>query len=158
MTVSGPAEVGPPDDIQELRQEIEQTREQLGETVGQLVAKTDVKARARGKAAELTGRVKDKATQARAQAAARAGQARNQLTSKAGDTGHGGTLLGVKDRQQPSSRVAATAATVREAMPERVRQVVTTVASTARQRRAPLAVAAGVLIAGYLALRWARQR
>ena len=88
MTLSGPAEVGPPDDIQELRQEIEQTREQLGETVGQLVAKTDVKARARDKAAELTGRVKDRAPQA----------------------------------------------------------------------RGPLAVAAGVLIAGYLALRWARRR
>jgi hypothetical protein len=42
-----------PDD---LKEEIERTREDLGETVQQLVAKTDVKAIARGKTAELTGR------------------------------------------------------------------------------------------------------
>ena len=53
-----PAGSPPPDDVQELQQEIEQTREQLGDTVEQLVANADVKARARGKAAELAGRVK----------------------------------------------------------------------------------------------------
>jgi hypothetical protein len=37
---------------EELHQEIEQTRQRLGETVDQLAAKTDVKARARAKAAE----------------------------------------------------------------------------------------------------------
>ena len=77
------AETGPPDDVQELRQEIEQTRERLGETVEQLVAKTDVKARARDKAAKLTGRVKGIASQAPTQAAARAGKVRDQVGSKA---------------------------------------------------------------------------
>jgi hypothetical protein len=67
---------GPPDDIHELRQEIEQAREQLGETVQQLAAKTDVKARARGKAAELTRKVKSRASQAQVQAASRAGNVR----------------------------------------------------------------------------------
>jgi Protein of unknown function (DUF3618) len=37
---------------EELHQEIEQTRRRLGETVDELAAKTDVKARARAKAAE----------------------------------------------------------------------------------------------------------
>jgi hypothetical protein len=43
---------------EELHQEIEQTRQRLGETVDELAAKTDVKARARAKAAELSGRVR----------------------------------------------------------------------------------------------------
>jgi hypothetical protein len=54
---------------EELQQEIEQTRQRLGETVDELAAKTDVKARAkakaaqtkeltRAKAAEVSGRVR----------------------------------------------------------------------------------------------------
>jgi len=43
---------------EELHQEIEQTRQRLGETVDELAAKTDVKARARAKAAEVSGRVR----------------------------------------------------------------------------------------------------
>jgi len=39
----------------DLRHEIEQTRERLGETVDELAAKADVKARARARAAELSG-------------------------------------------------------------------------------------------------------
>jgi hypothetical protein len=42
----------------ELRQEIEQTRQSLGETVDELAAKADIKARARAKAAEMSGRVR----------------------------------------------------------------------------------------------------
>jgi hypothetical protein len=43
---------------EELQQEIEQTRRELGQTVDELAAKTDVKARARAKAAEVSGRVR----------------------------------------------------------------------------------------------------
>ena len=43
---------------EELQQEIEQTRRQLGQTVDELAAKTDVKARARAKATEVSGRVR----------------------------------------------------------------------------------------------------
>jgi hypothetical protein len=43
---------------EELHQEIEQTRQRLGETVDELAAKTDVKARARAKAAKMSGRVR----------------------------------------------------------------------------------------------------
>ncbi len=128
--------------MQELQREIEQTREQLGETVEQLVAKTDVKARARAKAAELTGRVEDKTSQARTQAAAGAGRVRDQFAGK----------------DQAQRRVAAVAAPVWEAAPEPVRQAVAKGASSARRRRVPLAVAAGVLMAGYLAIRWWRRR
>lgn len=148
------AAAGPPDDVQELRQEIEQTREELGETVEQLVAKADVKARARDKAAGFAGRVKGKTSQARTRAAARAGKVRVQLTGNTSDTGQGGTLLGAAASQKSSGRVAAAAGTVREATPEPVRQAVAKAASSARQRRLPLAAAAGVLIAGYLAIRW----
>ncbi|HTA04668.1 MAG TPA: DUF3618 domain-containing protein [Streptosporangiaceae bacterium] len=112
---------GPPDDIQELRQEIERTREQLGDTVQQLAAKTDVQARARDKAVEMTRKVRGKASQAQAEA-------------------------------------AAVGAPVWEATPEPVRQAVAKGASTIRQRRGPLAVAASALVAGYLAVRWWRRR
>ena len=109
---SRPAEArtGPAGDVQELKHEIEQTREQLGETVEQLVAKTDVRARARDKATELTG------------------------------------------------RVAAVGTPVWEATPEPVRQAVAKGASSARRRRAPLAVTAGMLALGYLTIRWWRRR
>ena len=43
---------------EELQQEIEQTRRQLGQTVDELAAKTDVKARARAKATEVSGQVR----------------------------------------------------------------------------------------------------
>ena len=43
---------------EELRHEIEQTRQRLGETVDELAAKADLKARARAKAVEVSGRVR----------------------------------------------------------------------------------------------------
>ena len=43
---------------EELQQEIEQTRRELGQTVDELAAKTDVKARVRAKATEVSGRVR----------------------------------------------------------------------------------------------------
>jgi len=42
----------------DIEQEIERTREHLGETMDELAARADMKARARGKAAELSGRVR----------------------------------------------------------------------------------------------------
>lgn len=123
---------GPPDDIQELRQEIEQTREELGETVQQLAAKTDVKARAQHKAAELTQKVKATASQAQTQSAASAGN----------------VLSGLVKAAKPAW----------EATREPVQQTVSKGASTARQRRTPLLAAAATLVAGYLAIRWWRRR
>lgn len=41
----------------DLRQEIEQSRQHLGETVDELAARADVRARARARAAELSGRI-----------------------------------------------------------------------------------------------------
>jgi hypothetical protein len=132
-----------PDDAQQLQQEIERTREQLGETVEQLAAKADVKARARDKAAELSGRAKSKASQL----AGKTGAARQKAIS-AGGAG--------KDQLQ--ARVAAAAMPVWEVTPEPVQQAVAKGASTARQRRVPLAAAAVALILGYLAIRrWRRQ-
>ena len=43
---------------EDLQQEIEQTRQRLGETVDELAAKADVKARARARATEVSGRVR----------------------------------------------------------------------------------------------------
>ena len=42
----------------ELEQEIEQTREHLGQTIDELAGKADLKARARARAAEVSGRVR----------------------------------------------------------------------------------------------------
>jgi Protein of unknown function (DUF3618) len=152
------AQGGPPDDVQDLQREIEQTREYLGETVEQLVAKTDVKARAHDKAAELTGQVKGKASRARTQAAVRAGKARDRLASKATDTGQRAKSAGAAVKDQLPGRAACAGAPVWQAMPEPVRQAVAKGASTARQHRLPLAVAAGVLMAGYLIIRRWRRR
>jgi Protein of unknown function (DUF3618) len=148
----------PPDDVQELRAEINQTREQLGETVEQLAAKADVKARARDKAAELTDRVTGKASHAGAQAAATAGKIRDQLAGTAAFTGQKAMTVATASKDQLSGRVMAAATPVREATPEQVRQAVAKAGSTARRRRAPLAVAAGVLVFCYLAIRRWRRR
>jgi hypothetical protein len=59
---------------------------------------------------------------------------------------------------QTQAQAAAVGAPVWEATPEPVRQAVAKGASTVRQRRAPLAVAASALVAGYLVLRWWRRR
>jgi Protein of unknown function (DUF3618) len=48
---------------EDIQQEIERTREHLGETVDELAAKTDVKARARVKAAEVKARARDRAAE-----------------------------------------------------------------------------------------------
>jgi Protein of unknown function (DUF3618) len=152
------ADTGPPDDVHELQQEIEQTREQLGETVEQLVARTDVKARARAKADELTGRVRGKTSQARTRAVARAGKMRDQLASKTGGTGQRAMSWGTAASQRLSGRLVAAGTPVRKATPEPIRQALAKGASSARQRRAPLAVVAGVLTFGYLVIRWWRRR
>jgi cobalamin biosynthesis Mg chelatase CobN len=139
-----------PDDEQELRHEIEQTREQLGETVEQLAAKTDVKSQARAKAAAVTGRVKDKTAQIRAKAGDGGAGVRSQAAGKT-----------VQARQQATAaknQIQARAAGAWQAAPEGVRRTVAKGASTANQRRAPLAVAAAVLITGYLVFRWWRRR
>jgi uncharacterized protein YjbJ (UPF0337 family) len=149
-TAGGP----PPDDVRELQQEIGQTREQLGDTVEQLVARADPKARTRGKAAELSGRVKDEAGQARAQAAARAGGVRDQLTRNATAAGQRGAHLGAAAKGQ----VLAAGGSAWDATPERARQAAAKGAGTAKQYRVSLAVAAGVLVASFAAVRWWRRR
>ena len=154
-TDAGPAAPG---DAQELEQEIERSREQLGATAEELAARTEAKARARDKAAELSGRVKSKTGQARKEAAARAASARSQLAGKAAAAREKAMAVGGAGKGQLQSRVAAMGAPVGEATPEPVRRAVAQEASGARQRRAPLAVAAGALIFGYLALRWWRKR
>jgi ElaB/YqjD/DUF883 family membrane-anchored ribosome-binding protein len=50
-------------DPQQLRADIERTRQELGDTVAALVEKTDVKARAREKVAEVRGNVTRKRTE-----------------------------------------------------------------------------------------------
>jgi ElaB/YqjD/DUF883 family membrane-anchored ribosome-binding protein len=52
-----------PDDPQELRDEIERTRQDLGDTVAALAEKTDVKARAREKVADVRQNVSDRRTE-----------------------------------------------------------------------------------------------
>jgi len=126
-----------------VRQEIERTREQLGETVEQLAAKTDVK----GKAAATAAR-------ARAQAAAQVSKVRGQLAGRPAAARQKVAAAGATAKTQLQAR----AAPLRDATPEPVRRAVAKGAGTVKQRRAPLAVAALMLIAGYVALRWWRKR
>jgi hypothetical protein len=150
---SGAAPDGAPSkDDQALQQEIEQTREALGETVEQLVAKTDVKGRARARAARLTRQVKGKTAQVHAKAGA--ADVRSQIEGK--------TVM-ARQKAAAASGMAKTqlrerAAPVWQAAPEPARRAAVTAASMAKQRRVPLMAAAAALIAGYLALRWWRKR
>ncbi len=112
-----------PDDARQLELEIERTREQLGATVQELFARADVKARARAKATEVSGKYQRTLVQARNQATIRAGSIRSQVA---------GTW---------------------EAMPKQVRRTVTKGASGAREHWMPLAITAGVVIASCLAVR-----
>jgi uncharacterized protein DUF3618 len=169
MTASRPA-----DNVRELRQEIEQTRGQLGETVERLVAKTDVKARARDQSAALAGQLKGQAGQARTQAVERARKMRDQLAGHAGGTREPTVLLDSTARRQPSARIAAAGAmvrqtvpasiwqavpaSVRQAVPEPVRRAAAKAADGTRERRVELMTAAGVLVACGVAIWWRRRR
>jgi hypothetical protein len=147
-----------PDDPQQLRQEIERTREQLGETVEQLATKADVKSKAQTKAAQVSRRVKNAASQAQQEAAAQAGQVRSQLAGKTAAARHKAASASEAGKDQLQSRVAAVGTPVWEATPESLRRAAAKGASGARRYRAPLAVAAGVLVGGYLVIRWWRKR
>lgn len=158
VTTPPTGSVTPPDAIQALRQEIEETREQLGDTVQQLAAKTDVQARARGKAAELTRKVRGKASETQAQAAASARNARCQVADRTEAARQQVMPVVSAGKDQLQARAAAVGTPVWDATPEPVRRAVAKGASTIRQRRGPLAVAASALVAGYLAVRWWRRR
>ena len=67
--------------------EMDTEGEQLGETVEALAAKTDVKARARERAEQLSQRLKDTTARVKEQAAARTTQARAHATVQAGLAG-----------------------------------------------------------------------
>ena len=112
-----------------------------------------MKARAQGKAAELADRVNGQARQARAKAAARAGSVRDQLTSNTVAAGQRAVYLGAVAKDQ----AVAAGGSVWEATPEQARQAVAKGADSARQHRVPLAVAACVLVVGFLPIRWRRR-
>jgi Protein of unknown function (DUF3618) len=152
-----PAEPAPADEVEAVKQEIERTREQLGETVGQLAAKADVKARARAKVTALTGRVKAGTGQARQQATARLIGARSQLSAKATAARQKVPSSSGAGQGQLQARAAAVAAPVWQATPEPVRRTAAKGASTAKQHRMPLALAAGALVAACLAASWWRR-
>jgi hypothetical protein len=84
-----------PGDEQELQREIERTRAQLGDTVEQLAAKADVRAQAKAKAAQLTGRLRSAVGQAGAKAAGGAPRQRAALIASGASVLLGGYLLRV---------------------------------------------------------------
>ncbi len=98
-----------------------------------------MKARAKGKAADLAAQVKGQAGQAKAQAAVRAGTVRDQLASNAADARQRAVDLGAAAKEQVSAR----AAPVWEAAPEPARQAAAKGAGRAREHRVPLAVGCG---------------
>lgn len=58
LLASGEAPAAPPDDPAELARDIDRTRQRLGDTVAALAAKTNVKAQAKRKARDISGRAK----------------------------------------------------------------------------------------------------
>jgi cobalamin biosynthesis Mg chelatase CobN len=178
-----PAEGSPPgpddttgDEVMRLQQEIEQTREHLGETVGQLAAKADVRNMAASKASEVSERMKSKADQMRQQAASTAGNVRGQLAGKAGQARQQAATTADSVRgqladktttvrqkaqsagQSGKDQIVAAAAPVWDAAPDPVRQAVTKGASSAKERRVPIAVAIGAIIVLLVVLRRWRGR
>ena len=141
-------------EVEQLQQEIEQTREQLGETVGQLAAKADIKSQAKNKASEVAGRMKTKVGLARQQASSKTGVARGQLAERTAT---------VKQKARPAwksgkQQITAAGAPVWNATPEPVRNAVAKGANTAKERRVPIAIAVGALVAGLLVIRKLRSR
>jgi hypothetical protein len=65
-----------------LAEEIERTREHLGETVEALAAKTDVKARAERRAAEVKASLRGKARAAKDKVTEQAGELRGEAAAK----------------------------------------------------------------------------
>ena len=164
MTTDQPADAGSsvPDDPEQLRQDIERTREQLGETVEALVAKTDVKAQAKEKVNNLTGRLKDGTVQAKEQATARVAQARDQLSAKTNDAKQAATANGatVKDaRNQLQAGAAAVGTKVRDVTPEPVQRAAKHAAARTSPRQAvAAAVAAAVALISLILVRKRRRK
>ncbi len=164
------------DEVAQLEHEIERTREQLGETVGQLAAKADVKSMAAAKASEVSERMKSKADQARQQAASTAGNVRSQIAGKADQARQqaastAGAMRGqladktatVRQKAQSAGQsgkdqIVAAGGPVWDAAPEPVKQAVVKGASTAKERRMPVALAVGAIVIGLLVLRRWRGR
>ena len=155
MSTDSPAGADPgavPDDPEQLRLEIERTREQLGETVEALVAKTDVKARAREQAEQLSQRLKGTTA-----------QARSQLAGKTADVRNAAVATGGSARDQLQARATAVGGAVRDKTPEPVqraaRQVAQRTSAVARQPAALAALAAaGVVVVGVIVIRQRRRR
>ena len=155
MSTDSPAGADPgavPDDPKQLRLEIERTREQLGETVEALVAKTDVKARAKEQAEQLSQRLKGTTA-----------QARSQLAGKTADVRNAAVATGGSARDQLQARATAVGGAVRDKTPEPVqraaRQVAQRTSAVARQRRGLAALAAaGVVVVGVIVIRQRRRR
>jgi hypothetical protein len=146
--------------VQALTEEIDRTRAQLGETVEALAAKADVKARARDKAAEVTGHVASAADQLREQAAARASQVRDGLADKVTGARRTVAASGDKVRQQVAGQAADAGSAARQAAPEPVLRAASRAAEIGRQRRVAVAVAAaaaGITLAGWLFARHGRR-
>jgi hypothetical protein len=148
----------PTADPKQLEAEIERTREQLCETMQELAARVDVKSRTRAKAAEVSGRMKSSTARARRNATDRAGNLRSQVASKTVAARQKVASAGAGQRDQLRNQAAKVGAPVWEATPEQVRRAVTKGANGARERWVPIALAAGVLIAGCLAVRqWSKR-
>ena len=94
----------------------------------------------------MTQKVRGKASQTQAQAAASAGNARSQIADKTAAARQQVMPAVSAGKDQLQGRAAAVATPVWEATPEPVRRAVAKGASTARQRRGPLAVAASALV------------
>jgi Protein of unknown function (DUF3618) len=155
-TAGGPPTEPLPDDQQALAEDIERTREELGATVEALAAKADVKARAREKAAEMSGRLTGAAGQAGAQLSAGTRRLRNEAAGSLATAKR--TILNASGPvRQQVSRAGRTGTTVWQAAPEPVQRTAKRAASGAQRRRVPLAVATSAVLLAGLIMVWRRR-
>ena len=155
----------PADDPQALLEEIEHTREELGHTVEALAAKVDVKARAQERAVEVSDQLKTRLAGVKQDLAGKAGQVAGGLTGKVAQTRQavtesGTTVLGAGQpaARQVTGRAAQAGSAAWNAAPEPVRRTARRAAAAVDEHRVEAAaIAGGLLLASWLAVRWIRR-
>lgn len=133
----------------EMREQVEQTRHELGGTVEALADKTDVKARAREKAADVREQAAVRTGELKAKAAEAASRVQDRLPDSVKDT----AARAAGQVRAKAAQAEQVVQVVQEKTPEPVLQKASSAARAARENRKLLLAAAGLTGALWLAAR-----
>ena len=106
-SVKGPAAKKPAATQEALLQDIEQTRARLGASLEALVARTDVKARARRNASDMSALLRARMEQARGRAGERVTRVRSQVAGTVAGARHAVSSSGSQARHRAQGRIGA---------------------------------------------------